>query len=217
MSYPIVPAIIPESAEYVKSIVSKLGFAREIQLDLVDGDFVTQSSWPYSPLGEPMEVKQVTDPFTLEVDLMVRKPIAAAEAWLKAGADMLVFHIETLPLEVFKNYALESSVSIGASAHGDTPIETLIEYAKYADYVQLMGIKEIGAQGLPFDESTLEKVEVIRRTFPDMMISVDGSVNKETIVKLKKAGVNRFIVGSAIVKQSDPEVAYRELFALVNG
>lgn len=216
MSYPVVPAIIPESAAHVKELVSRLGFVREIQLDLVDGVFVPQSSWPYSPEGKPIEVKSATDPFTLEVDLMVSKPIAAATEWIKAGADMLVFHIETLPLEVLKNFAENTGVSIGVAAHGDTSMEKLIEYAKCADYVQLMGIKTIGAQSLPFDEETLDKVAVIRRNFPDMMISVDGSVNKKTITRLRDAGVDRFIVGSAIVKQPDVKEAYHELWSLVN-
>lgn len=216
MSYPIVPAIIPESAAHVKELISKLGFVREIQLDLVDGVFVSQSSWPYSPAGQPMEVKSVTDPFTLEVDLMVSKPIVAATEWIKAGADMLVFHVETLPLEVFKNFAENTDVSVGVAAHGDTSMDTLIEYAKYADYVQLMGIRTIGAQSLPFDEETLDKVAVIRKHFPDMMISVDGSVNKKTIERLRDSGVDRFIVGSAIVKQPDVKEAYHELWSLVN-
>ncbi len=216
MSYPIVPAIIPESAAHIKELVGKLGFAREIQLDLVDGVFTPQASWPYTPAGNPMDVKSATDPFTLEVDLMVSKPIIAATEWIKAGADMLVFHIETLPFEVFKNFVESNSVSIGVSAHGDTPLEKLAEYAEYADYVQLMGIKNIGAQGLPFDEDTLDKVAFIKNRFPDLMISVDGSVNKETILKLREAGVHRFIVGSAIVKQPDVRDAYHELWSLVN-
>lgn len=216
MSYPIVPAIIPESAEQVKTLLGQLSFVREIQLDLVDGVFVSQASWPYAPNGEPFEVKQMTDTFTLEVDLMVAKPIKAAEAWVKAGADMLVFHVESLPLEVFKQYAERATVSIGVAAHGDTSLDTLCEYAQHADYVQLMGIKEIGAQGSAFDEATIEKVQAVRRAFPRMMISVDGSVNQQTIKKLKQAGVNRFIVGSAIVKQADMRAAYNELSALVN-
>ncbi len=216
MSYPIVPAIIPESAAHVKELIAKLGFVREIQLDLVDGIFVPQSSWPYAPEGKPIEVKSATDPFTLEVDLMVSKPIVAATEWVKAGADMLVFHDETLPLEVFKNFAENAGVSIGVAAHGDTSMDMLIEYAKYADYVQLMGIKTIGAQGIPFDEETLEKVAIIRKHFPDIMISVDGSVNKKTITRLRDAGVDRFIVGSAIVKQPDVKAAYHELWSLVN-
>ncbi|MCB9812618.1 hypothetical protein H6778_03100 [Candidatus Nomurabacteria bacterium] len=216
MSYPIVPAIIPQSREAVFTYAKQLTFSRELQLDLVDGKFVSSVSWPYEPSGEPLSVKSQLDPYTLEVDLMVADPLSAAADWVIAGADMLVFHIETLSLEDFTRFAEGTCVSVGVSAHGATSLEQLIEYAERADYIQLMGIYEIGAQGLPFDEGVLEKAEILKRRFPQKMISVDGSVNQTTIKRLRDAGVDRFICGSAIVQQPDPEAAHAALSALIN-
>lgn len=212
----VVPAIIPQSKEAVLQYAKDLSFSRELQLDLVDGEFVSSVCWPYQPMGEPMSVKAALDVYTLEVDLMVAKPLPAAREWVKAGADMLVFHIETLSVEAFQAFSEETHSTLGVSAHGATPLEKLIEYAQHADYIQLMGIYEIGAQGLPFDVATLDKVRELRQIFPDMMISVDGSVNKDTITRLKEAGVDRFVCGSAIVRQADPKQAHRELVALIN-
>ena len=73
-----------------------------------------------------------------------------------------------------------------------------------------------GAQGLPFDEEVIEKTKELKRRFPEKTISVDGSVNTETISRLDKAGVNRFVCGSAIVLQPDPEAAYENLKTLIN-
>lgn len=213
---PVIPAIIPESQEAVVMYAQTLSFSRELQLDLVDGKFVTSVSWPYEPKGTPLSVKSFLDPYTLEVDLMVVDPLTAAEDWIVAGADMLVFHVETLSLDEFQSFTKETPVSVGVSAHGKTSLDTLSRYAEHADYIQLMGIYEIGAQGLPFDEAVLWKVEELKRRFPNMLISVDGSVNFTTIERLKKAGVDRFVCGSAIVKQSDPEAAYIALTALIN-
>lgn len=213
---PVVPAIIPKSKDEVVQYAKQLTFSRELQLDLVDGKFVSSVSWPYEPAGEPLSVKSCLDQYTLEVDLMVADPLAAAKEWVAAGADMLVFHVETLSLEQFRAFADTTAVSVGVSAHGATSLETLMAYAAYADYIQLMGIYEIGAQGLPFDEAVLEKVATLKCELPDMMISVDGSVNKNTIARLKAAGVNRFICGSAIVQQPDPAAAQAALAALIN-
>ena len=130
---------------------------------------------------------------------------------------MLVFHVETLNLETFKAFADQTNVSIGASAHGDTTLDQLSEYIEQADYIQLMGIREIGAQGLPFDEAVLGKIEELKRRFPNKSITIDGSVNLDTIERLRKAGADRFICGSAIVKQPDPEAAHAVLSALING
>ena len=217
ISTPIVPAVIPKSREEVLQQAESLQFSREFHLDLVDGVFVSTVSWPYDPSGEALSVKPQLDIYTLEVDLMVSNPISAATEWVIAGADMLVFHVESLPIEVFKNFAEHTNVSIGVSAHGDTSIEELGEYAQHADYVQLMGIHEIGAQGQPFDEAVFTKIEWLKQNFPGKTISVDGSVNANTIKSLYDAGVDRFICGSAIVLQEDQEAAHKALAALIGG
>lgn len=213
---PVVPAIIPESLEHARETIKKVSFSSEVQLDLVDGNFAPVTSWPYSPAGDPLDLKQELDRFTLEIDLMVSEPIKAAKAWLEAGADMLIFHVESLPVEALKNFSETCDCTVGVAGHGDTSIETIAEYAEYAEYIQLMGIRDIGAQGQPFDETVLERVEALRTMFPDKVIAVDGSVNKDTIVGLKKAGVTRMVVGSAIVQQADPAEAHQQLAELIN-
>jgi pentose-5-phosphate-3-epimerase len=218
MSYtPIVPAVIPHSADEVKKHAADLSFSREFHLDVVDGKFLPTSSWPYEPVGEPLSVKPQLDAYTLEVDLMVEQPLIAAEKWVAAGVDMLVFHVETLPKEVFANFSQETNVSVGISFNGHTSMETFEAYLPFADYVQLMGIYEIGQQGQPLDEAVFEKISYIKHHYPMLSITVDGSVNEHTIERLKKAGADRFIVGSAIALQENPHAAYQSLTALING
>jgi ribulose-phosphate 3-epimerase len=217
MSYTaVVPAMIPTSEAEVIELAARLSFSPEIQLDIVDGVFAPTACWPYQPSGNPLAVKHVLDAFTLEVDLMVSDAVQAATAWEEAGADMLVFHVETLSLDAFKAFSEESKASVGVSAHGDTSMDTLAEYAQHADYIQLMGIKEIGAQGNPFDEGVLEKITYLRNLFPNKSIGVDGSVNAETIARIKAAGADRFICGSAIVGQDNPLQARNTLVSLIN-
>ena len=218
MSIPVVPAIIPTSETEVVTATKTLRFSHELHLDVVDGKFVPAVSWPFMPKGEAMAVKPHTDAYTLEVDLMIENPIPVAREWVAAGADMLVFHIETVDLASFIDFIdhAPKSVSIGASFSGDTPVEAVLPYLEHADYVQVMGIHTIGAQGQPFDNAVFAKIETIRAAYPSLMISVDGSVNLQTAPRLVKAGVDRLIVGSAIVKQDDPEAAYHALVKVVN-
>lgn len=220
MSIPIVPAIIPASEAEVVEMAKQLHFSHELHLDVVDGKFVPSIAWPYEPAGEAVAVKSHTDKYTLEVDLMVENPTVAAKEWVKAGADMLVFHIETIDLASFKDvviYDIPRSVSVGVSCSGDTLIESLFPYVEHADYIQIMGIHTIGLQGQSFDEKTFEKISRIKEKFPHIPVSVDGSVNESTVERLVKAGVDRLIVGSAIVKQENKEEAYKKLRALVDG
>ena len=211
--YPIVPAIIPASQSVVEEAAQTLRFAPEFHLDIVDGAFVPTVSWPYDPPGEPAAVARQLAAYTLEVDLMVAQPLPAAAAWLAAGADMLVFHVETISPAELTQFMETHAVTVGVSAHGATEFDTLRTYAALADYVQLMGIREIGAQGQPFDPRVLDWIAQVSKEYPELMISVDGSVNTETIAQLQVAGADRFVCGSAIVGQDDPEAAYQSLHA----
>ena len=77
-----------------------------------------------------------------------------------------------------------------------------------------MGIAKIGSQGQPFDERVLERVRVLRAEYPELTISIDGSVNVETVVLLSQAGADRFVSGSAILKAKNPAEAFHEFEAL---
>lgn len=214
---PIVPAVIPHTVEEVKKCAENFSFSHEFHLDIIDGKFLPSVSWPYEPVGDPMNVKPYLDSYTLEVDLMVEQPVIAANQWIAAGADMLVFHVETLPKEVFANFSQETNVSIGISFNGETTMETFETYVPFADYIQLMGIYEIGKQGQSLDEEVFEKIAYIKQHYPSLSITVDGSVNESTIQRLKEAGADRFIVGSAITLQDNQLAAYQYLNALING
>lgn len=216
MARPIVPAVIPSSAQAVRDFCSRMGFALEVHLDVVDSQFVPFTSWPYDPVGYPDEVRLATDAFTLEVDLMVNDPLPAARAWCAAGADMLVFHIETIVLPDLEEFiSSHSDLTIGVSALNGTPYEMLETYAAVADYVQVMGIADIGAQGQPFDERALERIARLKQDFPTLLVSIDGSVNDSTLPRLAQTKADRFIVGSALVRADDPSRQYRELSALL--
>jgi len=207
---PIIPAIIPSTLSDLRQLVSRLAGLPEIHLDVVDGIFVPFISWPYNSQELPRVAKESLDVFSLEVDLMVNKPLSAAHNWIEAGADQLVFHVETISLASFKDFTDNTNMTIGISSNNDTDFNILKEYLPYADYVQVMGIGAIGTQGQPFDVRSLNRIAMIRENFPNLAISIDGSVNAETLPKLVSLKLNRYIIGSAIIKQDDQILAYKK-------
>lgn len=212
---PIVPAVIPQSyADLVEQVETVRGVP-EIHVDVVDGKFVPFVSWPYGDMDDVSVAHGLLERFSLEVDLMVENPMVAASAWLKAGADQLVFHIETISSERLQVFVHEQAVTVGVAISSATPLEKLYPYIPFVDYVQVMGIAQIGAQGQPFDESVIKRVNALAALYPHLPLSIDGSVNKETLVQLKTLPIQRFIVGSAIMKQTNPKEAYAELTKLV--
>ena len=105
---------------------------------------------------------------------------------------------------------------MGIALNNDTDLSVLDPLMHHLDYVQCRGIAEIGRQGNSFDERVLDRVATLRGKYPELTISVDGSVNEETIKQLAEAGANRLVSGSAIIKSDDPAAAYQKLHELVN-
>lgn len=211
----VIPAIIPQNVTHLAEALRTVAFAHEVHIDVVDGQFVSSVSWPYDPPGQPIAQQSMLAHHTVEVDLMVADPLPAAAAWVAAGAQMVVFHVETITPKAFADFAATyDAVTVGVSALNDTSWDTVVPYLEVADYVQVMGIAAIGAQGAAFDVRVLERIALLANQYPSMAVSVDGSVNTETIPRLVEAGANRFVAGSAIMHAADPQAAYQELHTL---
>lgn len=213
----IIPAIIPDSIVDLGAALERVApFAREVQVDIVDGSFVPFRSWPYQNETPILELQQFTSRFDIEVDLMIDMPERVITQYADAGVKRIVVHMESTKhiCDIIEHYAAHS-YSLGLSITNDTSIRMLSEYIPYVDFVQLMGIRHIGSQGQPFDDAVLSRITELRDAFPSLQISIDGSVNKDTLSKLREAGANRFVAGSAIFGANDPERAFRELESLV--
>ncbi len=233
----IIPAIIPESFEDLKDKMAFVnGLTHMVQIDVCDGVFVPSKSWPYVGDHENDFDKIINEsdgfPFwqtlDFEVDLMVKNPEKVFEDWVRAGAKRIILHVES-SLKLFdfvkdiKNkygYYGESAVSIevGISLNIKTPNEVIFDFLKpnesgrsLVDFVQFMGIRDIGFQGQYFDERVLGKIRELRQEFPDTIISVDGGVNFDNVTELVKAGVNRLVSGSALYESEDIGEAINEM------
>jgi ribulose-phosphate 3-epimerase len=95
-----------------------------------------------------------------------------------------------------------------------TDLALLEPYLPDVDYVQFMGIKNIGKQGQPFATEVLNKIAVFRKNHPDTPIQVDGGVNHQSAALLLAAGVSRLIVGSALWHAKNIQAEYEQLVAL---
>lgn len=205
---PVVPAVIPESLEDLVRQVNVLRGLPEIHVDVVDGAFVPSISWPYKNSDDVTEAKDLLSVFSLEVDLMVKNPIEAAQEWVKAGADQLIFHIETIDVDSLTKFVFEHDVTIGVAISIPTLTTDLYKYLAIADYIQVMGIEKIGYQGQSFSLRAIDKIKQIKQEYPNMPISIDGSVNATTLPQLAEFNLSRYIMGSAIVHTDNPKEAY---------
>lgn len=213
----IIPAIIPKSAAHLaESLALVAPVSRAAQVDIVDGKFAPFTSWPYHEGHSPSALAAHLENFDIELDLMVRNPEHVLTEWCALGVSRVAIHLEGVkdPGHIF-DLKQTYGVTLGFSIGNDTPLSTLTQYIDRIDFVQLMGIAAIGTQGQPFDARVLERIRTLRTSFSDLTISIDGSVNKDTITELHRAGANRFVSGSAILGAEDPHAAYQELCDLI--
>lgn len=225
----IIPAIMPKNYADLEDKVSLVArHVPMVQIDIMDGVFVPNSTWPF-PLPNPQfdaiqredEGLPMWQTMNYELDLMVRHPDHNFEQWMKLGAARIIVHVESLadPVTFFESKLVQDMrmfTEIGISFNNDTDIETVLPLLPLVDCVQVMGIARIGFQGNPFDERVLNSIAEIKKSAPDMPISVDGSVNKETITTLHKAGASRFVVGSAVFENGLVEDNIADLETLVS-
>lgn len=226
---PIVPAIIPVSREDLKDKLLQLqGIADHVQIDVVDGIAATPAAWPFSAHDGAAAVADALSfmgTLHVEADFMVEDAQAAIRPWVDAGANRIVLHSErvhALPKllsDIHTRYGHDVSftpgiLSIGLAIHAATDISLLEPFLGKVDYVQFMGIANIGKQGEPFDQRVIPKIRTFKKKYPQMPLQVDGGVSRTTAPALLALGVDRLVVGSALWDAPDLAVAYRELEAL---
>ncbi len=203
----IFPTILTDSYE---DITHKLflveGLCERVQIDLCDGVFGLEKTWL------PYEEDSLPHGFNYEFDLMVNDWRKYLTRTLALGVGRVVMHIDHFSendIDELLETITPTGVSLGLCVSNDYAIETFATHIKeiiprYSKlFIQVMGIKHIGAQGQPFDEEVLSRIKYLAHECKHIEIQVDGSMNPETIVKVKNAGATTAIVGSYLFKSGD--------------
>ncbi|VAW32416.1 hypothetical protein MNBD_CPR01-87 [hydrothermal vent metagenome] len=227
----IVPAILVETlAELEEKLERVSGLAGTIQIDVVDGVFAGPPTWPYVHSEDMRDFKQSVNDgkiFSnssqpiLEVDLMVSFREEIVAMWVALGASRITIHARSVDnlsdtfrrlSETFgsgKNFSTDMLL-FGVALGSEDDISILEPVLDKIDYVQCMGIRNIGKQGEPFDDSVIDKVSTLHTKYPDMPVQVDGGVSFLTAPKLLSVGASRIIIGSAIWYSTDIKERIKE-------
>ncbi|MBU6231124.1 hypothetical protein KGP36_00515 [Patescibacteria group bacterium] len=218
----IIPAILPKDfAEVTEKIELIKGFSKQVQIDICDGQFVQNATWPYRKHDDNFdrilreeEGLPGWEDLSYEFDLMVNRPEEIVDEWVKAGASRLILHAEAKGDLAAAIIRLSGVVEIGLAFDIESPLELLELHKDRIQFVQCMGIDNVGFQHQSFDDKVIGKVKLIKERYPDMAISVDGGVSLETAPKLIEAGADRLVVGSAIFNNDNPLDALQKFKSL---
>ena len=182
-----------------------------IHVDVMDGHFV-----PNLTIG-PLVVEALKPVTKLPLDchLMVSRPQDWLEAFAKAGASVITVHAEAAPhLDRLLNRIRELGCKAGVSLNPSTPLSAIEEVLDIVDLVLIMSVNP-GFGGQKFIEGSVSKVErlVKMRGSRKFLIEIDGGVGTQNIGRLRQAGVDVFVAGSAVFSGSDRAQSVRALRA----
>ncbi len=191
----------------------KRGGADYVHVDVMDGVFV-----PNISIGIPVvkSLRKATDMF-LDVHLMIDRPHRYVEEFCKAGADLVVFHVEAdQPQDI--QHAIElvkaQGKKVGLSVKPKTPAEVLIPYIDRLDLILVMTV-EPGFGGQSFMHDMLPKIAKLREMIdainPACELEVDGGVDPVTAPLCRQAGANVLVAGSAVFNKPDRAEAIRQI------
>jgi len=198
----IVPSIL--DADFARladelAVIEQAGI-RMVHLDVMDGHFV-----PNITIGPPVIAKlREHSNLVFDSHLMISEPVKYAEAFAKAGANHITFHIEVVekPKELIDKLH-DLGCTAGICLNPETPVENIKAVAPLCDMVLVMTVHP-GFGGQEFMLEAAKKVAEVRRIVgPGVRIEVDGGINTETIPKVISYGADTLVVGHAIFAEPD--------------
>ena len=181
-----------------------------LHLDIMDGDFVPNISF-----GIPViqSLRKVTGLF-FDVHLMISHPLKYVDAFAKAGADMICFHVESKddPKEVIDRiHACGKKAGLAISP--DTPIDAVRPYLTDLEMILIMSVYP-GFGGQKFIQDSLSRLREVKglvMRLPeekrDLYIQVDGGIDEHTAHLVKEAGANVLVSGSYVFGNMYPAQA----------
>ncbi len=146
----------------------------------------------------------------IDVHLMVQPVDALAQAFCRAGADVVSFHPDaTTHVDRTIDVIRGEGKQVGLVFNPATSLDVLDWTIDKLDLILLMSVNP-GFGGQMFIEGTLRKVDAVRRRIAasgkDIRLEVDGGIKADNIRRVADAGADTFVAGSAIFGQADYKV-----------
>jgi ribulose-phosphate 3-epimerase len=176
--------------------LDKVG-APVLHLDVMDGQFV-----PPITFGDAyVKALRPYSEAVFEAHLMTLTPERHFDSFAAAGCNRILYHLEATPhAHRLAQSLLSMRISPGIVLNPGTPVEAALPLLGVVDMVLVMTVNP-GWGGQAFISSAVDKVRALREIAgPELLIEVDGGIDRETLRLARSAGANVFVVGSHLAK-----------------
>lgn len=197
----IAPSILSADFSKLGEEVEKLHDAGAdfIHIDVMDGEFV-----PNITFGMPV-IKAIRGKTNkvFDVHLMINNPQRYIDGFISAGADIITLHYEAeRHLDRAIQYIKSKGVKAAVALNPATPTIVLKDIIASLDMVLIMSVNP-GFGGQKFIPYSLDKIKevkemAIKANNPNILIQVDGGVDKNNVKDVIGAGANVIVAGSAV-------------------
>ena len=149
----------------------------------------------------------LSTPVPIDVHLMVQPVDSLAQAFCKAGADLVSFHPDASrhvdrTLQLIKAEGCQAGLVFNPAM----PLDVLEWVIDKVDLVLIMSVNP-GFGGQSFIPSALRKIararQIIEASGRDIRLEVDGGIKVDNIRAVADAGADTFVAGSAIFGKPD--------------
>jgi ribulose-phosphate 3-epimerase len=184
------------------------GGADFLHLDVMDGHLVPNIS--FGPAVT--KAARRSTPAYLDAHLMIADPLRYAPAMVAAGAQNITFHVEAVEdASETARQIRRLGCHVGITLNPATPIESVYPALDEVDVVLVMSVVP-GFSGQAFMPEVLPKCQAVRKRLkPSQRLEIDGGISPDTIRRARDAGVDWFVVASAIFDAPDRAAAIRAL------
>lgn len=187
-------------------------------IDVMDGKFVEKNTYQ-TMLEYASYIRRISNA-PLDVHLMVEDIKKAVDDFSAVEPNIITFHLEACKdeKEVMEtiNYIKQNNCKVGISVKPNTNIEEVYQYLPYIHMCLVMTV-EPGKGGQTLLTDMVEKIKVLRKYIDEnnleTNIEADGGINLTTAPKVKEAGANILVAGTAILVAKDYKVIIDELRA----